>query len=87
MTKSLVGKVRTLSKEEVRALDEGVYKHLFENKGSFSGTNECRCGGKVIYGCKRNDGAELGGCEECGATYIDFNGNRLPSVCDSNIIF
>ena len=87
MAKNLAGKVRTLSKEKVRGFNERVRRNLFENKGSFLGTNKCKCGGKVIYGCKRSYGAELGGCEKCEALYIDYNGSRLPSVYDSKFIF
>lgn len=88
MTKkrNLMGKVRKFSPERAKRINDVVFKILYGKHGRFSGTSRCECGGEVKYSCKRNDGAELGGCVECGEIYIDSNGNRLPSVYDFKIL-
>ena len=81
--KNLEGKSRTLTAEESKRLIEGAHKRTFEGKGPMSGTNVCECDGKVEYAVKRSDGAEIGACQECGKTYIDPKGHRLPHPYDS----
>lgn len=83
MVKVTLGKIVRIPAEEVRKMHEESRKRLFSGKGPFSGTNECKCGGAVIYSVKRSDGAELGACQRCRREYIDYKGKRLPSVYDT----
>jgi len=78
-SKAEQGRVIIFSKEEVREMGRNIHNMLYGQRGAFSGTNTCVCGGEVIYSVKRNDGSELGACRKCGQVYTNPNGHRLPS--------
>jgi len=53
-------------------LELSLVQNKLHETGQFSGTYVCEfCGGDVKYNGARSDGAKLGGCKDCGASYID----------------